>query len=671
MVDNTVIANNKNSMLESKPPVLQHTETSLDLSPSITDDFLTQASESYKRGDLAHAQNLLEFAKGISKNNKKSDLTLDLLTLLGRVYRDIGEHQKAEETISEALEIAEAYQNHKVQIDTLNLLASIVSIKGSDRSALELLNTALNLSNTHNFPRKKANILTNIGLVNQKLGNHSIALNNLKLAFKLYQEISPLSHDMAVNLINIGSTYVENNDLENAKQYFNKAFNLGQQLDDLQIEVSALNNLGYIHLELQEHRQALTKFVTALELNKSQQLKTQYIESLDGVGKTCTKQKNYKRAFEVQSKALKIATELNLVEPQIQALESLSQNYIALNNSEKAVPYLVKALEYAQKLQYRKKIFELHQLLATAYENLEKPVLALFHYKYFHEIEKQVFNEKSDEAIHRLTVKFDLERAERNAHEYHSQKLIAEKAAEEAERLVKVRTHELESSQIEIVMRLAQAAELRDEDTGEHTFRVGRNAAALAYSLGWAIEDVKLLYLASRLHDVGKIGISDTILLKPGKLTDDEFELMRQHTVIGARILSHGESSLLRMAERIAIAHHERWDGYGYPNKLVGNEIPICARIVSVADVLDALTHERPYKKAWAVTDALQEIKDNAGKQFDPNVAEAAALVFDVKKGISPKSTPPDWDVMLEEFDRLFSDKRNEVLNIVKSTSWS
>ena len=661
---------NLKNMLEDQKVIFQHTETSLDLKPSITDDFLTQASESYKRGDLAHACELLEFAKNLFQKKQSDESMLELLVLLGRIYRDQGINDKAEEVIIQALNLAEELQNHKTRVDALNLLASVFSINGYDTTALEFLYNALNLATEHQFDKKQANILTNIGRIHLQLGNYPESIKYNKRAFTIFEELDPTSRDSATNLINIGKTYLQNSDFENAKIYFLKTLELSEKLQDDVVKSVAFNNIGFTFLSSKKYKAALSHFIQGLRLAKEKQLKQFEIHNLDGIAQVYEAQGNNLRAAKIFLKTLKVAQDLSLPESEVDALLGLGRNYVSLKKCQEAVPYLVKGLELAQTLEHRKNVFELHKLLASAYEEQNKSNLALFHYKKFHDIEKQVFNEKSEEAIHKLTVKFDLERAERNAKEYLSQKQIAEKAAEEAERLVKIRTHELESSQVEIVMRLAQAAELRDEDTGEHTFRVGRNAAAIAYCLGWAIEDVKLLYLASRLHDVGKIGISDTILLKPGKLTDDEFELMRQHSVIGAKILSHGESSLLRMAERIALAHHERWDGYGYPNKLAGNNIPICARIVSVADVLDALTHERPYKKAWAVEDALEEIKDNAGKQFDPKIVEIALTVFDTKNGISPTSAPITWDDMLVQFKDLFSKERELATSLVNTTNW-
>ena len=185
------------------------------------------------------------------------------------------------------------------------------------------------------------------------------------------------------------------------------------------------------------------------------------------------------------------------------------------------------------------------------------------------------------------------------------------------------RTQELEKSQLETLQRLALAAEYRDDDTGLHTKRVGVTAGCIAKVLGLSAERVDLITRVAPLHDVGKIGIIDAILLKPGKLTDDEFTTMQQHTVIGAKMLSGSTSPWLQLAEEIALSHHERWDGQGYPQKLAGNDIPLEGRIVAVADVFDALTHERPYKKAWTPKEAVAEIERQSGRQFSSDIVQA------------------------------------------------
>ncbi|MBW3607705.1 MAG: response regulator [Actinobacteria bacterium] len=185
------------------------------------------------------------------------------------------------------------------------------------------------------------------------------------------------------------------------------------------------------------------------------------------------------------------------------------------------------------------------------------------------------------------------------------------------------RTRDLDQARLEVLERLALAAEFRDDDTQEHAWRIGRICGRLAVALGFAAAEVEMIERASPLHDLGKIGVSDLILLKPGRLSDEEFEVIKTHTAMGAEMLAGSRSRLLRLAERIALAHHERWDGRGYPAGLSGEAIPLAARVVAVADVFDALTHERPYKHAWPVDEAVREILNQAGRQFDPAVVEA------------------------------------------------
>lgn len=188
---------------------------------------------------------------------------------------------------------------------------------------------------------------------------------------------------------------------------------------------------------------------------------------------------------------------------------------------------------------------------------------------------------------------------------------------------VRERTADLEESQIETLERLARASEVRDDETGRHTQRVGELSGAIAWTYGLNHRVVELIRMAAPLHDVGKIGIPDAILLKPSGLSPEELAVMRSHTMNGARILSGGKSDLIQMAERIALNHHEKWDGSGYPNGLKGAAIPIEARIVAVADCVDALTHNRPYRPSKPIDMVVDEVKRCSGSQFDPDVVTA------------------------------------------------
>ncbi len=191
------------------------------------------------------------------------------------------------------------------------------------------------------------------------------------------------------------------------------------------------------------------------------------------------------------------------------------------------------------------------------------------------------------------------------------------------EELVRRRTAQLQQAHVEILERLSRVGEYRDDTTGHHTKRVGTLAGLVALELGLPQEQASLIERTAPLHDLGKVAIADAILLKPGFLTTGERDVMREHSALGAELLSGGTSELVQMAENIALCHHERWDGAGYPKGLKGKEIPLSARVVSVVDTIDAITHDRPYKAARPLCDAIDEVVRERGGQFDPEVVDA------------------------------------------------
>ena len=185
-----------------------------------------------------------------------------------------------------------------------------------------------------------------------------------------------------------------------------------------------------------------------------------------------------------------------------------------------------------------------------------------------------------------------------------------------------VQAEQLKQAHIDLVQRLGRAAEYKDTDTGEHIVRMSQYSKVLALGIGMSENQAELLHQAAPMHDVGKIGIPDAILLKPGRLSEQEFEHMKEHALIGAKILANSSSPLLQLAHTLAIEHHEKWDGTGYPYGLKGDEISIEGRIVAVADVFDALTSKRPYKDAWSIEKAVAHMKDQAGSHFDPAIID-------------------------------------------------
>jgi len=205
----------------------------------------------------------------------------------------------------------------------------------------------------------------------------------------------------------------------------------------------------------------------------------------------------------------------------------------------------------------------------------------------------------------------------------HNQNRVLETKVAEKTKLLQNALIQLKESSLETIYRLTQAAEYRDEDTGEHIQRMSHYAAAVARELGASAKTVEQILRAAPMHDIGKIGIPDRILLKPDKLDAEEWEIMKQHTTIGGKILSNSSAGFIRLGEKIALSHHEKWDGSGYPEGLEGKQIPLVGQIVAIADVFDALTTRRPYKKPFSLEVTYDILNESSGSHFNPQVVEA------------------------------------------------
>jgi len=224
---------------------------------------------------------------------------------------------------------------------------------------------------------------------------------------------------------------------------------------------------------------------------------------------------------------------------------------------------------------------------------------------------------------------------------------------------LKASNQELQEAYHDTIHRLVLAAEYKDEDTGDHIVRMSRYSALLAEKLSLPPKEVENIRYAAPMHDVGKIGIPDSILLKPGKLTDEEFDFMKTHTDMGAKILAKSKAEILRLAQQIAISHHEKWNGRGYPQGLLGDKIPVVGRIVGLADVFDALTSKRPYKDPYPIEVAIDIIKKERRRHFDPELVdifmENINEILKIKKEVGTAE-----DVSLVDFIHSERDKAGE-----------
>ncbi|WP_300672642.1 HD domain-containing phosphohydrolase [Desulfoluna sp.] len=228
-------------------------------------------------------------------------------------------------------------------------------------------------------------------------------------------------------------------------------------------------------------------------------------------------------------------------------------------------------------------------------------------------------------AVDYITKPFDISEVKARVKTHLTLKVIQESLKNKnliLEEKVKERTRELKETQVEIINRLSLASKFRDYGTGQNVIRISYLAEMLGRQAGLSPEEIERLALSSTLHDAGKIGISDNILMKKGTLTEDEWMLMKEHTTIGSRLLANSNSLLIQEAQIIALTHHEWWDGNGYNRGLAGEEIPLIGRIVAICDVFDALISERPHRAPWPVEKAFQEIQSRSATQFDPRLVK-------------------------------------------------
>jgi len=217
---------------------------------------------------------------------------------------------------------------------------------------------------------------------------------------------------------------------------------------------------------------------------------------------------------------------------------------------------------------------------------------------------------------------------------------------------------EIKEAHMAIVLRLAIIAEYRDTDTGAHVLRVSEYCCALARALKMSEHEIEVLRFASPMHDIGKIGIPDSILKKPGKLTAEEFDLMKEHTLIGWRMFENATSPILRASAEICRCHHEKWDGTGYPAGLKGDKIPLSARIVALVDIFDAITSKRCYKDAWSFEESLKHIKSLAGNHLDPHIVSTFIKIKDTILGIY--NANQKIQAFLAEYEIMAEKNRNE-----------
>jgi HD-GYP domain-containing protein (c-di-GMP phosphodiesterase class II) len=578
-------------------------------------------------GTLDQAKPLLiEAVEQFSQCNDPRQM--DCQTELAKLYRDLGDLETALTLLNQTLDFARAASNLVAEAMVLNISASVYMMTGEPAEARQRLERVLELRLSSNDLPGQAVALVNLGNVLNDSGDYSNSLGRLIGAYQIIKTLNDPDLECKC-LINIGETHLFMSQPDEAIQFFEQAAKLSHLHQHQFNKIAILLKLAQAHNALKQYVKAKELLLTCLE--QARQANQRYLETtiLTSLGETHLALSEIKEAQAYYNQAMIQAKTTNDSEAHFDALIGLGKTSLAENHPTQAAAQFRRALEQAKRSGQKRGMASAHQYLSDAYELVLNPAQALEHFKQHHALEREILNEETTRKTKNMTMQLDLERSKSEAEMYRLRTQVFEDANAMLEEKVLERTQELEEARIEVVMRLAVAAEYRDDHTGQHTSRVGNTSALIARMLGMPEDDIETLRMAARLHDIGKIGISDLIMLKPAKLSVEEFERIKTHTTIGAQILSGGKTPLLKMAETIALTHHERWDGLGYPQGLAGENISLLGRIVSVADVYDALTSERPYKQAWSAEQARAEIEAKAGTQFDPNVVAAFTQLLD------------------------------------------
>ena len=464
-----------------------------------------------------------------------------------------------------------------------------------------------------------------MGIVHFNAGNHSEALACCLRGLEIYRTTDHRLDEG--NLLNtVAAVHHSLGDTDRAIVTYEAALSANRQLARPDFDAITLANMAQLRAERREFFLAVSLGESALELSRDH-APGFMPEVLANLGEAYASLSDPVRANECFDEALSILDDRAQRGAEgnptgvISVRMARGKAAIADADLVRAEDDLLIALDVAERAKIRPSELTAHELLAQVYKNLGRFQEALAHQETRFELHQDLFNQGTDLRIKTLQIAHDTEQARQQAE-------ILRLRTSELEALVRGRTHELEEYQLEAFQRLAVLAEFRDTDTGEHTVRVGDLSAEVAYELGEEPAWCEQLRLAARLHDIGKVAVPDAILLKPGPLTVDEFEIMKTHTTIGAQILSGSTSELIQLGAVVALNHHERWDGTGYPRGLSREDIPRCGRICTVADVFDALTSVRVYKHAWSQADAVAYIMGARGSQFEPEVVDAFLRVI-------------------------------------------
>lgn len=523
------------------------------------------------------------------------------------------------------------------EAEALYRLSSVTYQLGELDEAFGLALEARDLARRCGAPMVEVWALNLVGIVHHQAGNFSQALESLLQAVEIYRSMSDL--DDLGNLLNtVAAVHHSLRDTDRAIVTYEAALEANRKSPRRGFDAITLANMAKVRSERKENLLAVSLGEAALEIAR-EHLPEHVAEILANLAEAYAELQMLPRANacldEADESLNGMSTQFTRASPMALVAVQLARGRVcmATNDTTLAISTLENAVEIASQNDFADTELVAHGLLAEIFKGLGRFEEALFHREESTRLHEQIFDRDTDLRIKTLQISHDTLAARDQAE-------LLRVRTTELEELVTARTQDLEEHHYEAFERLAVIAEYRDPDSGEHSSRVGELAAELAIRLGesrvWADE----LRLAGRLHDVGKVGVPDVILQKPGPLTDEEFNVMKTHTTIGATVFAGSKSTLIQLAAEVAQSHHERWDGNGYPAGLKGEGIPLSGRIVAVADVYDALITAHRYKLAWSSSDAVNHVVAGRGTQFEPRIVDALVEVIAAREVRAASSIP-------------------------------
>jgi len=530
------------------------------------------------------------------------------------------------EYISKAIQTLkkiEGLAHHDLRINCLMDASHYFYLAGQTFSAIDPATDAVAIATAAQdkpLLRKALNVL---GIMHADTGNVSRAIECYAQALEIAQELRDTENEGAV-WQNLGTALLYAAQYKDAITTFEHAVRLaGTNPACQRYRSAALSNIALCCLHLEDFQRGIRAIETCIQESREPHTIAELVARVmweDNYTRLLLEVNSIEKAGERSSLAQKYATRSQSARAEIGASLAAGLYEVHAGQTDVGISRLTATLERARLM--RSMLRDSLVALVKAYEFVGQPQRALIYLREMIETLRQTQQENALKHV-------NLHLAQLGQETIDDAPITRRLKRQEAALEGKVAAQELFRSRIEMLERLAVTAELRDDSTGEHSYRVGKLAALLAQEFGCDEDTCFMVELAARLHDIGKIGVPDAILLKPDKLNQAETQIMRTHTTVGAELLSKSNIPHMQMAEEIARYHHEWWDGNGYPGNLSGSAIPLAARLTALADVFDALTHKRPYKIAWPIDAALDEISLLKGRQFDPQLTDIFIVLVD------------------------------------------